>query len=112
MANLGLWEFAMKTCKLPLVFCLTACITTVVTRRLSADITLASRVSDAQSYAQAVGDVTGPPQIQTDFLPANLSTQAFAPAAKGGFGAWAWSTSNSSISVDNSLGTMRVVGDG
>jgi hypothetical protein len=95
----------------PRVLWLAACITAVVTPRLSADITLVDRLSDARAEAHTAGhDSTPPPQIQTDFLPANLSNSASVPAGKGGTGASASSKDSSSIVVDNSMGTLRVTG--
>jgi hypothetical protein len=55
---------------------LATCIMAVVTPRLSADIPLVSRLSDANADAQAGGVDAPPPQIQTDFLPASLNNAA------------------------------------
>lgn len=82
-----------------------------VTPRLSADITLVSRLSEAQAWAQSNFQTDSPPaQTQTDFLPANLGNSAHV-ANEGGV-ADPHSTSNSSIVIDNPVGTLRVTGDG
>src|SRR5450432_482642 len=93
------------------VLWLAASILAVVTPRLSAEITLVSRFSDARAYAEAQNVDAPPPQIQQDFLPAHLSNSAAAKAAKGGTGAWANTWSSSGIVVDNSMGTMQVAGN-
>ena len=94
------------------VLWLAASILAVVTPRLSAEITLVSRLSDARAFAHVLflPDSTPPPQIQTDFLPANLSNSAMVSGEPGV--ASAHSTSNSSIVVDNLMGTLQVTGDG
>jgi hypothetical protein len=85
-----------------------------VTPRLSGDIILLSRLSDADAYADNLHGVPfdPPPQSQTGFLPANLSNLAI---RAGGFifgTAIAKSTSNSSILINNPTRGLRVVGDG
>ena len=66
------------------VLWLAACITAVVTPRLSADITLVSRLSDAQAGAGNLGSNDAPPaQTQTDFLPAHLSNSAMVSGESG-----------------------------
>jgi hypothetical protein len=83
----------------------------VVTPPLSAEISLVYRLSDAGAYARNFVQMDSPPpQIQTGFLPANLSNSASVSGESGA--AMAHSTSNSSIVVDNSKGTLRVSGDG
>ena len=72
-------------------------------------ITLVSRYSDAQALAVYSGTSSPPPQIQTDFLPAHLINTA---RSTGFEGAEADSTSNSSIALDNTMGTMSITGDG
>ena len=94
------------------VLWLAACIMAVVTPRLSAEITLVSRLSDARAYANAGVADAPPPSIQTDFLSATLGNHAISQAAKGGIGASADSYSHSDIVLDNSMGTLRVTGDG
>jgi hypothetical protein len=87
------------------VFLLATCIL-AVTPRLSADIILVSRLSDAVIYAG--GSI--PPQSQTGFLPANLRNYAYFRER------WFWSsataTSNSSILINSGTEGLRVVGDG
>ena len=75
------------------------------------NITLVSRLSDARAFARnrANGKDIPPPQIQTDFLPANLSNGAKISGESGI--AVGSSTSHSSIVVDND-GTLHIVGDG
>ena len=74
-------------------------------------IVLVSRLSDARAFAAIhVGSDSPPPQIQTDFLPAALSNSAMVSAESGA--ASATSTSNSSIVVDNQIGTLQIAGDG
>ena len=83
-----------------------------ITPRLSADITLNSRLSDAQAYANANFLTDAPPaQTQTDFQPASLTNSAHAHPAEGG-SADASSTSSSSIVTDNPPGSLRVTGNG
>ena len=90
---------------------LAAWIMALVTPRLSADITLVSRLSDARAFAViGVGSDSPPPQIQTDFLPATLSNSAAVSAESGA--ASANCTSNSSIVADNQMGTLQITGDG
>ena len=88
------------------VLLLATCIM-AVTPRLSGDIILVSRLSDAD--AAALTD-DPPPQIQTDFLPAHLSNSAKVSLEQGA--ASANSTSNSSITVDNQTGFLQITGDG
>ena len=89
----------------------TACVMAVVTPRLSADISLVDRLSEARAFARNFGSVDSPPpQIQTDFLPASLSNSAMVSGESGA--AAAHCTSISSMAVDNSMGTLRVTGDG
>src|SRR5438046_4559154 len=98
------------------VFLIATCII-AVTPRLSADIILLSRLSDARAanYGHLFPDYP-PPQIQTGFLPANLSNHAVGcthcaliPCECCGTSA---STSNSSILINNLNEGLRVVGDG
>jgi hypothetical protein len=78
---------------------------------LSAEISLVDRLSDASASAHNFAKFDSPPtQTQTDFLPANLSNSASVSGESGA--ANAHSTSNSSMVVDNSMGTLRVSGDG
>jgi hypothetical protein len=92
--------------------CLIAGIMAVVAPRLSAEIILVDRLSDARASALVsfLPPQFPPPQEQTDFLPAHLSNSASVSGEPGA--ASAQSSSNSSIEVDNSLGTLRVPGDG
>src|SRR4051812_44151011 len=85
------------------VFLIATCII-AVTPRLSADIILHSRLSDAAAW-------TAPPESQTDFLPASLSNSAAGCCGLTGcFGTT--SSSNSSIFINNGMEGLRVVGDG
>ena len=94
-----------------LVLSLTTAFMAVVSPRLSAEITLVSRLSDARASAViGAGSDSPPPQIQTDFLPATLSNSAAVSAESGA--ASANCTSNSSIVADNQMGTLRITGDG
>jgi hypothetical protein len=95
------------------VFLIATCII-AVTPRLSGDIILLSRLSDAEARAFCVG-ASPPPQSQTGFLPANLANSA------GGCYHYPFcceicchanSTSNSSIIMNNPMEGLRVVGDG
>ena len=88
------------------VFLIATCII-AVTPRLSADIILLSRLSDAEAWAY----YQAPPQTQTDFLPANLSTGTSGCCALIGC-ATAASSSNSSIFTNSGMEGLRVVGDG
>ena len=99
------------------VFLIAICIS-AVTPRLSADIILVSRLSDAEAAACGhPGCQLPPPQTQSGFLPANLHNSAygwthcplFPPCDCYGF---ATSTSNSSILINNPTEGLRVVGDG
>ncbi|MFZ1219047.1 MAG: hypothetical protein WAO00_07120 [Chthoniobacterales bacterium] len=93
------------------VLCLVGGIMAVITPRLSAEIVLVSRLSEATASAHNYGSYDNPPaRTQTDFLPASLSNSAHV-SGESGIGD-AHSTSNSSITVDNSMGTLRVTGDG
>jgi hypothetical protein len=93
------------------VLWLAACIMAVITPRLSGEISLLDRLSDANASAHNFAEYhVGPAQTQTDFLPANLSNSASVSGESGA--ASADSTSNSSMAVDNSMGTLRVSGDG
>jgi hypothetical protein len=93
------------------VLWLAAGLMAVVTPRLSAEISLLNRLSDARAFARNLAQFDSPPpQIQTDFLPASLSNSAFVSGESGAGSAG--STSNSSMVVDNSMGTLRVSGDG
>jgi hypothetical protein len=93
------------------VLLIATCIS-AVTPRLSGDIVLLSRLSDARASAHAnFDDDSPPPQIQTDFLPATLGNSATASPPEGGY-AHAHSTSNSSIVTTNPIGSLRVTGDG
>ena len=88
------------------VFLIATCII-AVTPRLSGDIILVSRLSNAEAFA--VGHPGGPdappPQSQTGFLPANLSNSAAACYdGIGGYCFTANSTSNSSILINNPMG--------
>ena len=94
------------------VFLIAASIIAVVAPRLSAEITLVSRLSDAQAYARALNESAPPLQTQTDFMTADLGNSASAQAAKGGTGAFAYTTSYSTIAVDNLVGMMRIFGNG
>jgi hypothetical protein len=90
---------------------LAACLLVVVTPGSFAEITLVSRLSDANAFAQTANGVDEPwPRTQVDFLPASLVNRAFFTGEAGQAGADC--TGNSSIVVDNSIGTLRVVGDG
>jgi hypothetical protein len=88
-----------------------------VTPRLSADIILRSRLSDAR--AEACGHPfcqISPPQSETGFLQANLRNFAsggnHCPLIPCDCGGTATSTSNSSILINNPTEGLRVVGDG
>jgi hypothetical protein len=98
------------------VFLIATCII-AVTPRLSADIVLLSRLSDAEAavYAYPIPGYP-PPQSQTGFLPANLRNVAHGyhhcplmPCDCYGTGS---STSNSSILINSPREGLRVVGDG
>ena len=90
---------------------LAVCIVIAVIPHLSAEITLVDRLSDAQAYASAGENSDSPPkQIQLDFLPAHLSNSAM--ASSGQDAANAHCTSNSSIVLNQSMGTLRITGDG
>jgi hypothetical protein len=98
------------------VFLIATCIL-AVTPRLFGDITLVSRLSDAE--AAACGHPycqTPPPQSQTGFLPANLCNTAsggnHCPLMPCDCSGTATSTSNSSILINNPTEGLRVVGDG
>jgi hypothetical protein len=95
------------------VFLIATCII-AVTPRLSADIILLSRLSDASAGVYGYPDPNlPPPQSQTGFLPANLRNSAFACCIGIGGGCnGASSTSNSSILINNPMEGLRVVGDG
>src|SRR5213075_1709286 len=85
------------------VFLIATCII-AVTPRLSADIILLSRLSDAAAgYNES-------PQSQTDFLPANL--RSYYHSCYRWFCDNANSTSNSSILINSGMEGLRVVGDG
>jgi len=98
------------------VFLIATCII-AVTPRLSADIILLSRLSDARAdnYGYPYSDHP-PPQIQTGFLPANLRNHAYGcnhcPLMPCDCCGGSASTSNSSILVNNLTEGLRVVGDG
>src|SRR6266446_567089 len=98
------------------VFLIATCII-AVTPRLSADIILLSRLSDARAanYGHPFPDYP-PPQIQTGFLPANLRNHAYGcthcaliPGDCCGISA---STSKSSTPINNLNQGLRVGGDG
>src|SRR5450432_911524 len=93
------------------VLWLAVCFMAIVTPRLAAEITLVSRLSDARAEARNKGASDDPPpQMQTDFLPANLGNSAMVNGESGV--ANANCTSNSSILADDSMETLRVSGDG
>ena len=90
---------------------LAGCVIAIATPRLSAEISLVERLSDAHSSAHNFGQSSvGPAPTQTDFLPAHLSSSASVHGESGA--ADGQSTSNSSMVVDNTMGTLRVSGDG
>src|ERR1041384_2839378 len=93
------------------LLCVVAALMAVITPRSSAEIILDSRFSQATASAHNYGTYDNPPpQTQSDFLPAALSNSAHV-SGESGF-ADGTSRSNSSITVDNSMGTLRVTGDG
>jgi hypothetical protein len=82
------------------------------TSNLSAEITLVSRLSDAQASADGGCGVseTPPPQVQTDFLPAHLTNTASShtiPCSASGS-----ASSNSSIVANNQTDTLQITGEG
>jgi hypothetical protein len=78
--------------------------------RLSAEITLVSRHSDARAYARTPIDKDSPAaQTQDDFLSANLGSMAAAKSLKGG-AVKAETITSSAIVVDNSTAIMQVTG--
>src|SRR5262245_10602710 len=88
------------------VFLIVTCII-AITPRLSGDIILVSRLSDAEAEAH----YPVPPQSQTDFLPANLSIGTSGCCPLYGCSG-AHSSSNSSIFINSGMEGLRVVGDG
>jgi hypothetical protein len=96
------------------VFLIATCII-AVTPRLSGDIILLSRLSDARASAVTEGCANfPPPQSQTGFLPANLANGArCCHYSIGGVQcSTAISTSHSSILINSGMEGLRVVGDG
>ena len=81
-----------------------------VTPRLSADMILLSRLSDARAVAGGLCFSHPPAQSQTGFLPANLTN--FDQCCQHVTCYVANATSNSSIFINNPTGGLRVVGDG
>ena len=96
------------------VFLMATCVL-AVTPRLSADIILVNRLSDAEAAACGYPVCsTPPPQRQTGFSPAQLTNSAEGCTwGIGGCGCFtATSTSNSSILINTPMDGLRVVGDG
>ena len=95
------------------VFLMATCII-AVTPRLSGDIILLSRLSNAEAFATGHPYYVAPPQSQTGFLPANLHNGAAAcfHGWTGNCCSTAASASNSSILINNPMEGLRVVGGG
>jgi hypothetical protein len=96
------------------VFLIATCII-AVTPRLSGDIILLSRLSDAEAFAPNYPppDYNPPPQIQTGFLPANLRNGDFGCSIGiGGGCVWADSMSSSLILINSPTEGLRVIGNG